>query len=71
MPPKGPQFFFKDVEGMLRDGGAEVLVRGDLRARGCPMPRVSQLISDARRAGLLLENVQQAAVPARRGQGSA
>ena len=57
MPPKGPQFFFKDVEGMLRDGGTEELVRGDLLARGCPMSRVSQLISDARRAGLLLENV--------------
>ena len=40
------------VENMFRRGKTEELVRADLRARGCPGPRVSQLMKRARVAGL-------------------
>jgi len=53
MPPKGQLFFLKDVVAMCRRGLTEDLIRVDLRARGCPKARVSQLIRDARLQGAL------------------
>ncbi|CAK0887260.1 unnamed protein product, partial [Prorocentrum cordatum] len=45
MPPKFRQV---DVLAALRRGEAEEVIRADLRARGCPPPRISQLFKGAR-----------------------
>ena len=53
MPPKGQTFFLADVIAMCRRGITEDIIRADLKARGCPKARVSQLIRDARLKGAL------------------